>query len=99
MGEILRSGPALEQGKMIQLKITKCLCTVSSGRCVPYKESCNRLSFGCASSVGFTALCIYCTTALRNICKNVTSAIILFMLQLVIVKVEFVKMLLKEWWV
>lgn len=74
VGEILRYGPALEQGKTIQLKITKCLCTLSSGKCVPYEESCYRLTFRGASSAGFTALCIYCTTSLCNICKNVTSA-------------------------
>lgn len=69
MGEILRYGPALEQEKTIQLKITKCLCTLSSGKCVPYEESCYRLTFRGASSAGFTALCIYCTTSLCNICK------------------------------
>lgn len=74
VGEILRYGPALEQGKTIRLKITKCLCTLSSGKRVPYEESCNRLTFRGASSAGFTALCIYCTTSLRNICKNFTSA-------------------------
>lgn len=74
MGEILRYGPALEQEKTIQLKITKCLCTLSSGKCVPYEESCYRLTFHGASSAGFTALCTYCTTSLCNICKNVTSA-------------------------
>lgn len=74
VGEILRYGPALEQGKTIKLKITKCLCTLSSGKCVPYEELCNRLTFRGASSAGFTVLCIYCTTSLCNICKNVTSA-------------------------